>query len=285
MEINIKILEKSPLMIDKARALYEEAFEDDYQFTEYYFSSIVTDERTVILGGFMENVLVTMLFLRERQLIYGKEEFDGCYIYGVATKKEYRGRGCMGRLMRSALKYCEDKGCKIVYLIPADENIYKSFGFETVKQGQRIMVLCDKKAVEDENNMTSKIKPENIAEIKEMSLFSIKTERLKGTLAIKRDENYYKERILQAEAENAGVYIIRKTAPDKEIQMVLITGTDENNEICIKDIICGENEKKEWLIKAFLEQNKFVRPYIRKYPVMIYKSEERLPATDINDEV
>lgn len=296
MEFYIKIIDKTVNNINMVKKLYREVFEDDERFTEYYFSNVVSENTTVIMGGFIENELVTIMFLRERQLLYGVSQLEGCYIYGVATKIEYRGHGYMGRLMRSALKYCNEKAYDVVYLIPVDENIYRAFGFKSVNKAEKKYIFSDEGNLETINEgrleaaefllpkSIVKVKADDMNTIREISSFAIKNEQAKGRLVIKKSPVYFKNRVLQADAENAGVYIIKDSTMDKNIKAVVITGTDDSEKICIKTVICDMKDEAE-LLRAFVKQYPNVNPYIRKYPVMVYEPDEKGNKADINDEV
>ncbi len=53
-------------------------------------------------------------------------------LYAVATAPAFRHHGYMAALLRYTFSWCREKGIPFCSLIPVDEAIYTSFGFETV---------------------------------------------------------------------------------------------------------------------------------------------------------
>ncbi len=301
IEFIIKIIDKKSSDIDKVKKLYSDVFEDSEKFTEYFFNKEVPMNTTIIYGGFINNELVSVMFLREKQLIYGTKKMSGCYIYGVATSAEHRGKGYMARLMNEALSYCDEKNYDLVYLIPVNEKIYEKFGFVTVRKGKKVQCGAELKAAaayvedssrweSDETLVINRLESNNIQGIREVSEFSIKADMLNGGISIEKNEEYFRHRLLQAEAEGAGIYVVCQNA---KICAVVVTGTDSDENLCVADVICeGSMDIRQQYVYETIKKYSHINPYIRKYAIMTYqknstKYADRLDEKDINinDEV
>lgn len=112
----------------RTRALWEEVFsQDSKQFLDYYYQYKAPEARVyVILEG--QNI-ISMLHLNPYRVSCHGEEKKSYYIVGVATKKEYRHRGYMRRLLCSAIADSKQEGCPFLFLMPANPAIYEPFGF------------------------------------------------------------------------------------------------------------------------------------------------------------
>ena len=93
------------------RPLWEEVFyEDSVEFTDYYFQEKAVRNRGFVLQGMGEKAeeVRAMLYLSPYPMMLRVgcewECREICYIVGVGTKKEYRHRGYMNRLLRAALR-------------------------------------------------------------------------------------------------------------------------------------------------------------------------------------
>ena len=114
------------------KELYSSVFcEDTEGLIDYYYdkkspgNKIIVDE--------WENGIVSMIHLCPKKLVINGEVHFINYIFAVATKEEYRGYGIMKQLLLKALADMKDEGFPFTYLIPENENVYKSSGFTTVK--------------------------------------------------------------------------------------------------------------------------------------------------------
>ncbi len=130
---NLKLCKLTGGQFMRTRELYEEVFDSDSKaFVDYYYE--VKTKRSIAL--ILENVqgeIVSMLHLNPYQLKVrterGLEPVSAYYIVAVATKKEYRHRGCMRRLLLEAEKVCEQNQVPFLFLMPADSAIYTPFGY------------------------------------------------------------------------------------------------------------------------------------------------------------
>lgn len=115
------------------RPLWEEVFwEDSKEFTDYYFREKAAGNHGYALWA-RNGALAAMLYLSPYPVMIRRKSSFGCreinYVVGVATKEEYRHRGCMDRLLREALLDMYGKGQPFTFLMPADPAIYRPYQF------------------------------------------------------------------------------------------------------------------------------------------------------------
>ncbi len=138
----------------ESRSLWEEAFpEDSRSFTDYYYREKVKDNQILALvetaaGGALNpartsaNVrrsvavqragawrVEAMIQMNPYLLQVGKNRWNVDYLVGVATRKDRRRRGYMAMLLNKCLTDSREKQIPFTFLMPADEAIYRPFGF------------------------------------------------------------------------------------------------------------------------------------------------------------
>ena len=292
MDISIRVIDKQSDDMTRVRSLYTQVFNDTERFTEYFFRNEAASSSTVILGAFIEKNIVSVMFLLEKSLIWNGIREKGCYIYGVATAPGYRGKGYMRRLMEYGLNYCESNKYRIIYLIPVDEKIYDGLGFVSVRKAKRVDIIHEENKAElmaaelsiGEDVYIEKIIHGDKEKICEASRFAMTADKLKGGIWEEKDVSYFCRRVLQAEAENAGIYIVRDNKG--KIKAVIITGADEDMGICISEVICkGTSGEENMYVKMLAEKYDGVRPYILINPIMIYKWTKDNTVIHINNQV
>lgn len=110
------------------RNLWEEAFpEDSRQFDDYYFAEKMKDNRVLVLeeGG----RIVSMLHQNPYRIRVREQVWQSDYIVGVATARDRRHRGYMRQLLNHMLGEMWSEQMPFSFLMPADEAIYRPFGF------------------------------------------------------------------------------------------------------------------------------------------------------------
>ena len=113
------------------RRLWEEVFvEDTPKFLDYYYSIKIKNNEIYVIED--DGEIVSMLHLNPYEMRIGDKLCQTHYIVAVATKQSYRKRGLMGQLLNYVLQVMADRGEPFTFLMPADEAIYKPFGFEFV---------------------------------------------------------------------------------------------------------------------------------------------------------
>ncbi len=83
-------------------------------------------------GLFDGDVLAARMVGREYQSHFGGALVSPCGTAGVATKREYRGRGLLTPLFGQTLRGARERGAAISTLFPTAPGIYRRFGYETV---------------------------------------------------------------------------------------------------------------------------------------------------------
>lgn len=110
------------------RSLWEEAFpEDSREFGDYYFSEKMKDNRVLVLEE--EGRVASMLHQNPYRLRVRDQIWRSDYIVGVATAKDRRHRGYMRQLLNRMMKEMWEEEQPFCFLMPADEAIYRPFGF------------------------------------------------------------------------------------------------------------------------------------------------------------
>ncbi len=129
----------------RSRKLYREVFSEDSEtFLNFYYSERCKDN--LILSVEENEEIIGMLHMNPYNLkIRGEDErireTECVYIYGVATKAEYRHQGIMRDLLSECFSILKKREIPLSFLIPVDEEIYLPFGFETICDFQNPMEI------------------------------------------------------------------------------------------------------------------------------------------------
>ncbi len=264
--------------IQKTRALYEEVFQDSREYTEYFYKKVQKDG--ICFAMEENNKIISDLFLIPKRMVCDHNIIDALYVYGVATKEQYRGQGCMDKLMKQALYYAKDSTTEFLYLIPVSPALYERYGFHTVKQGEiRMWELSEEPAEMTEYNF------EQVFEFYDELYQEINgLEKSSSGIYPFRDKDYLADRICRARIEGGGMYLIRKR--NGETAGFVITGEEEGESVIMD--VDGEYEKKEKIVKDFM--NKQGRRKIKEYVFTIMIKElkgslKNMTWTAFNDEI
>ena len=112
--------------IPRLTQLWQEAFSDPPAFIQGFFQAGFDPRRSAVAGS------------GAGALYWFDCRFSGkkiAYIYAVATKKEYRGRGICRELMAYAHKALQEQGYAGAILVPADEGLagmYEKMGYRAI---------------------------------------------------------------------------------------------------------------------------------------------------------
>lgn len=266
--------------LEQVKKLYEEVFEDTEAFRKYFYEEELIMSQ--VMGGFLGENLVAMVMLREKNVVIDKKEKLGCYLYGIATATEHRNKGYMRKVMDEVLKMAYGHPYEFIYLVPACTEMYEKMGFKLLRKGEK-QILDETVVRLDTDCLIAKAGAINAPLL---SVFTAEVEDKKKGIAIKKSQLYFEKRILQAEAENAGVYIVRDMF-DISPKAVVITGTSMGDEICVVDVIC-EGDEEMYAIEL-TSRLKEVAPYITKLPIMYYDKTNSMNLDNkevrLNDEV
>lgn len=119
--------------VSATRTLYEEVFcEDSEAFVSYYYENKAPVNTAYVLET-EQGEIVSMLHLTPYTVCVKSGDkwlrLPVCYVVGVATRRDYRRRGCMARLLEAAVQHCAHLQIPYLFLMPADSAIYEPFGF------------------------------------------------------------------------------------------------------------------------------------------------------------
>ena len=109
--------------------MWQYCFSDKEPFLSWYFDNKYTNENTLV--GVVEGKLVCSLQMLPYKLNFHGESVDVCYIVGVATLPEARGKGYMDQLLRKSIEILDDRGHGITILLPFRYDFYRKYGWET----------------------------------------------------------------------------------------------------------------------------------------------------------
>lgn len=134
----------------KSRELWEEAFpEDSKSFDDYYFDKKLKDNRILVLedwdeyGAGNERRIDSMIQLNPYLVQVRSRRWRVDYLVGVATRKDRRHRGYMRRLLMRMMADMRDEEMPFCFLMPADEAIYRPFGFTYIFRQPRLKLKED----------------------------------------------------------------------------------------------------------------------------------------------
>lgn len=187
----------------KTRRLWEKIFtEDTSEFLEYYYSVKVNDNEIYVIEDGGE--IVSMLHLNPYQMRVRDKIFKTHYIVAVATDERYRKRGLMRQLLNHAMQVMADRGEPFTFLMPADEAIYKPFGFEFIYEQKRGKI-AGKKCQDTTLTITHACKEDCQA------IADFANELLKEYDVVTwRDADYYKVILAEQVSENGGILVAKR---------------------------------------------------------------------------
>lgn len=184
----------------QTKPLYQRIFhEDSESFIDYYYSEKTKDNTIYIVE---EEGIRSMLHLNPYMIrVNGKEE-PAHYIVAVATEKDFRKRGYMTALLKTALRDMYAAGEPFTFLMPAAEEIYLPHGFSTVyEQNQRY--LTNREAAE------RGFRPARQSDAPAMAAFAEAFLRDHYQVYAKRDRFYY-ERLMWEYESDGGFLAVRE---------------------------------------------------------------------------
>lgn len=192
----------------RTRRLWEEIFtEDTSKFLDYYYSVKTSSNEIYVIED--DGKIVSMLHLNPYQMRVKDKVYQTHYIVAVATDERYRHQGLMRQLLNHVMQMMADRGEPFTFLMPANESIYKPFGFEFVYEQKREKVIGKQsdditlKIIQASKNNCQKIADfanEILCEYDVMSW---------------RDAKYYQTLLSELESEDGGILVA-----DKDSQII-----------------------------------------------------------------
>jgi len=161
----------------KTKDLAIECFGDSIDTKEYYSHDIYSNRIAVIE---LNNEFVSMAHLKRTLVFFGDKSYLIWYILYVGTRKDYRHKGYMNKLIKFVLTTLKSEGEAFTYLVPVNEKIYKNLGFNVkweFNKNERDLLYADDYlkhcyACELNNKINSlPTKIEKVTNINEVSFF------------------------------------------------------------------------------------------------------------------
>lgn len=124
------------------KKLWKKVFCDTDKYIDFYFQEKAG--KSIVYSKYEDGELASMAFFTPSRVMFRGSECICPYIVGVATRRESRHKQYMTLLLEQGLMDHRWRGAKLAFLCPADENIYKPFGFQGVYYRRQIEVLGNK---------------------------------------------------------------------------------------------------------------------------------------------
>ena len=226
---------------EKVLALWNTAFGDEKNFTQWYFRNVYSYQHTVVFEK--DNEIISML----QRLPFKTNKLEKItYIYGVCTHPNYRGNGLMKQLMNYSKSLDIQEGISASILIPQDESLFEYYSRFEYQLAFSIKKSNYNKVQIDDNNYQIRI-----AQIKDIEhLQNIYTKNLQDTEYILRDEKYWKLLLDLFKCLGGECFIISKSSQDYGYAFVW----KEDNEIYIQELVANENKIGVILVNFILEK-------------------------------
>lgn len=104
-------------------------FGDDDEFVDRFFARYDSDDTRAVVRNDAGDIVAQMHCFIFDDEVCGAQ---GCYIYGVTTLPEYRGKGLAAGMIKDVLRRLKEKGVAYAVLIaeePSLQRLYNGLGF------------------------------------------------------------------------------------------------------------------------------------------------------------
>ncbi len=116
--------------LDALRQLWDEAFDDPEEFSDYYFSDVCKNNK--ILSAYIDDRLVGMIHLNPYNMLVNGQEKKSYYVVGVAVTLDMREKGIMKAMMKKVSEDAKHEGVDFLFLMPALEDYYNNLGYKKI---------------------------------------------------------------------------------------------------------------------------------------------------------
>ncbi len=178
--------------IQAIKQMWAECFPDEPGYAEFFFDRIFKVECARVCEA--DGEIAGMIHVFPRTLLCGGERFSAKYIYGVGTKKSFRGKGIAGRLLESEMHSCD-----IVTLIPQNEGLftfYEKNGFFELSQVFDELVLPQGKA---------DLRKADLSDIEDIN--AVYEKHCDGFIFTERDRDTWELLMSEFEMLGGGIYV------------------------------------------------------------------------------
>ncbi len=207
---------------EKLRALWDKAFNDPEEFSDYYFEEVC--KKNKILSAYDKEHLVGMVHMNPYKVYYDGEIVDSYYIVGVAVEKHYRGQGIMKQMIERVSFDAKKEGVPFVFLMPKMEEYYISSGFKKVYNTRQLeyTVIDDEESEREISDYYASLMlyTEHLSEIGE-DIFDKVSENINDKLKAKyctfclRDTDYLKTMVDEHRCQNGDVCVVTEHMMDE----------------------------------------------------------------------
>ena len=118
--------------IEQLKNLWQECFGDKMDYINLYFDNMYKNDYCYIAKE--DDVVASMMMFLPATMVSFNKSINGRYVYAVATKPEFRGKGIMRQLEKYATDDVKNMGIEFLTLVPASEslfNLYREIGYKT----------------------------------------------------------------------------------------------------------------------------------------------------------
>lgn len=118
--------------IEQLKNLWQECFGDKMDYINLYFDNMYKNDYCYIAKE--DDVVASMMMFLPATMVSFNKSINGRYVYAVATKQEFRGKGIMRQLEKYATDDVKNNGIEFLTLVPASEslfNLYREIGYKT----------------------------------------------------------------------------------------------------------------------------------------------------------
>lgn len=201
----------------KTRKLWEQVFsEDTSEFLDYYYFIKTRENQIYVVEE--EEEIRSMIHLNPYEIRIEDKKFPSFYIIAVATRKEYRGRGYMGMLLRRCMQEMYSRKVPFTFLMPAAEAIYTPYDFRYI-YNQIVGKIKKSEIIGNPDDVTqnSRRQKEQIEccdamlwDAEQMADFFKENFEGKWQVYAERSGEYYRTMILEQQSERGGVRLLKE---------------------------------------------------------------------------
>lgn len=275
-----KVLELDKEDCIQLRSLWENVFyEDSKAFTDYYFKEKAgRNHAFAIEENSGAKQMDAMLYLSpyKMQMRIGMSFLETTidYVVGVATRKERRHRGYMDTLLKTAFSYMYEKQRPFTFLTPANPDIYRPYQFSYIydrteydakprKQWGEILEL-QKREIYAAQQQKSEIIIDQLQEsdIAELAVFAEQWMEDGKDVFIKRNEEYFRTILLEMQAQDGTVYVL-KNSNNSQIEGYFLYTEEEKPSI--QEVAAVGERTKNFLF----EKNGIMKTKVEKKPIIM----------------
>jgi predicted acetyltransferase len=130
----------------RIKDIYMDIFDDTEGYVDFYTKEYSLDTDTYVCED--DGEVVAMANIHYRNICYNGKVYKASYIYGVATRTQYRQLGIMTTIVTTLINNLKGNDIELIYLIPAiSPSVYEKLGFRLIRGEKTYRVynnkICD----------------------------------------------------------------------------------------------------------------------------------------------